>query len=125
VSTEQQSKLDYVSILPFGHSNNPLMDNFLSRVSTDTQAIGDGIKRQVLGDAIDSMLEDPSICTKLADDGGGIYGPAIRDLSVTTQGVALQVLGLLTMIHLRWLGLLPQQLNLCSILAIFSSALAV
>ena len=89
----------------------------------DARAIGDGVRRQVLSEAVHSMLEDSSICTKLADDGDGIYGPAIRDLGVTTQGLPLHVLGLLTIVHLRWLSLLPRQLNPCSVLAIFGSAL--
>jgi hypothetical protein len=70
------------------------------------------------------MLEDSSICVKLADDRGGIYGPAVWDLGMTTQGLPLQILGLLTLIHLRWLRLLPLRLNPCSILAIFGSALS-
>ena len=112
-----------MSLLSLIQNHHPLTDRLLSRASMDARAIGDGVRRQVLSEAIQSMLEDPSICTKLTDDGDGIYGPAIRDLGVTTQGLPLQVLGLLTIIHLRWLSLLPRQLNPCSILAIFGSAL--
>ena len=103
--------------------NDRLTAYLFSRASIDARAIGDGVRRQVLSEAVQSMLEDPSICNKLTDDGDGIYGPTIRDLGVTTQGLPLQVLRLLTIVHLRWFSLLPQQLNPCSILAVFGSAL--
>jgi hypothetical protein len=66
-----------VSILSLVPNNDSLTECLISRASMDARAIGDGVRRQVLSEAVHSMLEDSSICMKLADDGDGIYGPAI------------------------------------------------
>jgi hypothetical protein len=63
------------------------------------------------------------LAKKLADDGGGVYGPVIRDLGVTSQGLELQLLGILVLLHIQWMHSLPSSLSPCAIMSIFDEPL--
>jgi hypothetical protein len=63
-------------------------------------AIGDGLRRQVLSEALDDFFADPATFRKLSDEGAGYYGPAIRDLGPTPHARKLEVAGFLTAVNL-------------------------
>ena len=82
-------------------------------------AVGNGPRRQIIGECINDMFKEASIFRKLSDEASGYYGPIISDFASTTRAHELRVAGFLTLLHLCWTGLLPLRISPCVVLATF------
>jgi hypothetical protein len=82
-------------------------------------AVGNGPRRQIVGECINDMFKEVSVFRKLSDEGSGYYGSIISDFASTTRAHELRVAGFLTLLHLYWTGLLPLRISPCVVLATF------